>query len=820
MKTTVGKNVYYGGEHLSQIACPLGGLGAGMFCMEGTGALSQFSLRHEPYIPGEPNVFAALAVKQDGSVMARVLEGAVPRRKIWDSPNVSPYNGKGNGLPGRNYGLPRFSECRFHARFPFAHIELSDETLPLTVNITGWSSFIPSDDLHSGLPCATLEYTFANISDKPLECVYYFAAFNFLNLNNGLGNVSPSPQGFTLSQTAAADKPWEEAHLRVSCESADTHTDTAWFRGGWYDTFTMVWNTIKKAEYRNASYPEADATAPGGNLAIPFTLTPGESVTIRLNFCWYAPTSKLREGAEMGALDDESNVTSQKETYAPWYTTKFSDVENISAYYTTHVKDLRAKTLQFTDMLFDTNMPSTMLDAVNANLFILKSPTILRQRDGRLWCWEGCCETVGSCAGTCTHVWNYAQAICHLFPALERSLRQTEFNENQNERGHQSFRASLPIRPTNHDFHAAADGQLGGIMKTYRDWRVSGDTQWMVSIWPKVKQSLEYCINTWDPDSEGVIRQPHHNTYDIEFYGVEPMCTSVYLGALKAAAVMAREIGETDLAGHYDALREKGARYAARLYNGEYLQQELDNTDINASNIPVPAIGGALSPEAVKLIQAEGPKYQYGTGCLSDGVIGAWMASLYGLGDVMDTSHVSAHLKSVFKYNYKTDLANHENTQRPGYAWGTDGGLLLCTWPRGGKLSLPFVYSDEVWTGIEYQVASHLLLEGFAAEAEQIVKTCRDRYDGTDRNPFDEYECGHWYARALASFSLLQAYSGVRYDKVTRTLFIKPAVSGDAYALLSFDGGYGMAGVKDGQPFYKPVAGEMLIEHMDYTPFK
>ncbi len=112
-----------------------------------------------------------------------------------------------------------------------------------------------------------------------------------------------------------------------------------------------------------------------------------------------------------------------------------------------------------------------------ANLTILKSPTVLRQADGRLWGWEGCGDSWGCCHGSCTHVWNYAQAMPHLFPALERTLRETEFGVSQDDRGHQTFRAALPIRPAAHDFHAAADGQLGGIMKVYREWRISGDTR-------------------------------------------------------------------------------------------------------------------------------------------------------------------------------------------------------------------------------------------------------------------------------------------------------------------------------------------------------
>ena len=98
------------------------------------------------------------------------------------------------------------------------------------------------------------------------------------------------------------------------------------------------------------------------------------------------------------------------------------------------------------------------MEAIAANLTILKSPTVLRQYYGRLWAWEGCEDMAGNCPGSCTHVWNYAQALSHLFPSLERTLRQTEFFDDQNTEGHQEFRASLPIRPLAHTFYAAADG--------------------------------------------------------------------------------------------------------------------------------------------------------------------------------------------------------------------------------------------------------------------------------------------------------------------------------------------------------------------------
>jgi hypothetical protein len=447
---------------------------------------------------------------------------------------------------------------------------------------------------------------------------------------------------------------------------------------------------------------------------------------------------------------------------------------------------------------------------VAANLTIIKSTTVLRQYDGRLWNWEGCGDDGGCCHGSCTHVWNYAQAMPHLFPSLERSLRNTEFCENQNMEGHQGFRANLPISPLKHDFYAAADGQLGGIMKVHRDWRISGDNKWLSKIYPMVKVSMDYCIKTWDPRSKGVVEEPHHNTYDIEFWGPDGMCTSFYLGALTSIIEMGNFL-KKDVS-KYRELYEKGKEYLeTKLFNGEYFIQDIEYKNLNA---PDPAtaksFGGDYSPEAIAMLKKEGPKYQYGIGCLSDGILGAWIGRMCAIPDFIDTQKITSHLSAVHKYNLKKDLREHANPQRPSYALGNEGGLLLCTWPKGGKLSLPFVYSDEVWTGIEYQVASHLMLMGKVKEGLDIVRHCRDRYDGRVRNPFNEYECGHWYARAMSSYGLLEGLTGVRYDAVDKTLYIDSKI-GDFTSFISTATGFGNVSLKGGRPVLNTVYGKIDV---------
>jgi uncharacterized protein (DUF608 family) len=358
---------------------------------------------------------------------------------------------------------------------------------------------------------------------------------------------------------------------------------------------------------------------------------------------------------------------------------------------------------------------------------------------------------------------------------------------------------------------------LGGIMKVFREWRISGDLEWLRGLWPKVRKSLDYCIATWDPGRKGVLEEPHHNTYDIEFWGPDGMCTSFYLGALQAAIGMGQALG--DEVKLYQELFAKGlAKTEAELFDGEYFIQKIEWKNLQAKNpVETKSMVGAYSPEAMQLLEKEGPKYQYGKGCLSDGVLGSWLAMVCGAGQVLDRQKVASHLKAVHRYNLKWDLSDFANPQRPAYACGAEGGLLLCSWPKGGELSLPFVYSNEVWTGIEYQVASHLMMMGMVAEGLDIVRACRERYDGRVRNPFNEYECGHWYARAMSSYALLQGLTGARYDAVEKVLYLEPKIKGDFRSFFSAATGFGTVGVKNGKPFYEPKYGTLEIRTIKFA---
>jgi len=799
-------NNKYENEFLSRVAFPIGGMGAGMFCLEGSGAISHMSVRHRPEVFHEPCMFAAIHVKgvNNGS---KVIEGQSPAWKRFG------LGGSSNGLGHTSWGLPRFKQASFLARFPFAGIELKDKSLPLEVSLKGWSPFIPTDEDSSSLPVGAIEYSFRNTGSKEIEVIFSYNTRNFLQINNrGKSSIGAMNNGFVLSQTGTDGEPHLQSNFAIFTDEPDTRVNYCWFRGAWFDPLTICWNDISAGIIKENEPVESGA--PGASLFVPFKLQAGENKTIRLYMAWYVPFSSLKLGNDNLKESDmpdtcgcccsdseNSCCPAPNETYKPWYSSKFNNINEIAAFWLKNYEELKARTQNFTDTFYASTLPAEVLESVSANLSIIKSPTVLRQYDGRLWGWEGCGDNGGCCHGTCTHVWNYAQAIPHLFPAMERTLRETEFCVDQDKEGHQVFRSSLPVRPTAHDFHSAADGQLGGIIKVYREWRIFGNTDWLKCMFPNIRKSMDYCIKVWDPRETGALEEPHHNTYDIEFWGPDGMCTSFYTGALQAIVLMGKALSED--VSFYESLLAKSKTYMeTKLYDGEYFIQDIRWKDLDSPDpTKAQSFHSSYSKEAIQILEKEGPKYQYGKGCLSDGVLGSWLSLVCGMPEALDCEKVKSHLVAIHKYNLKSDLSEHANPQRPTYAMGNEGGLLLCSWPKGGKLQLPFVYSDEVWTGIEYQVASHLMFEGEVEKGLEIVRICRIRYDGRIRDPFNEYECGAYYARAMASYGLLEGLTGIRYDAVDGALYIDSKIGNDFTSFLSTNTGFGNVGLKNGKPF-------------------
>lgn len=826
----------YSGERATQVALPIGGIGAGTICMNGYGGLQDFSIRTRPETTALPEgftadspeaAFAILHIKgSDGAT--KLVEGPFPPFKIFDQ------GLQGQGLRRGGFeGFPRFAKCEFRGEYPFGEARLSDASLPIDVKIEGWNPFIPLDDKDSGIPCVILEYTLHNSSAQPVD---YEFSYHLSHLAPGCEPDQASSVNSEIPGKGVYFSNREEANAEafgsgsLTVIGAQPRIKAMWLRSpGWeFDSLSALWREVSSGKFtENEGSNSVDrAGRNGGSILLEGRLAPDESRTYPILITWHFPNCYLTAGAKTsrsgvtGAEGCRDAAHDAPPPWRPYYAGVWKDAREVAEYVAGNYHSLRARTVEFSRALFSSTLPDYLLDAISANLGILKSPTVLREENGNVWAWEGCFPDNGCCHGSCTHVWNYAQAMPHLFPKLERTLRSLELARSMDEQGHVNFRGAIPDGPVDHSEPAAADGQLGGIMKVFRDWQISGDMGWLKEMYPLAKRSIDYCIRTWDPDHRGALFEPHHNTYDIEFWGADGMCTSIYLGALSAMEKMAEAVGEAEDSRFYGELARRSARYMdEHLFNGEYYQQQVQYLDLRDTSFAASvAQVDEKSSEMQQLLKREGPKYQYGSGCLSDGVIGAWMAGMYGIETTLAKENVRSSLEAIFKHNFKTDLSQHANAQRPGYAMGHEPGLLLCSWPRGDKPTLPFVYSDEVWTGIEYEVASYLIGEGFVDEGLTIVKAARSRYDGRTRNPWNEYECGNYYARAMASYALLGAIGGFRYSAVERTLWFGPKLAVRPFSSFFCTAfGFGVITLDQREARVRVIEGELPVDKLVLT---
>ncbi|MDD2797629.1 MAG: GH116 family glycosyl hydrolase [Bacteroidales bacterium] len=812
------------GKNLIQISMPMGGIGSGSIGLSGIGSLIDFSIYGQPNFTApdiwgsEQAGFAVLrVVDKNKKNTIRVVEGIVPREHIY----MQGIKGQGFISSGVE-GFPRFENCSFTGKYPMGTIKLSDDKLPIDVSLTGYNPFIPLDDKNSSIPCAILEYTLKNHSTETVDFEFSYNMTNLCGKNyydNGGTTTrnSVTESGFLFSNTldSLAD---DFGTVAVSVVDEKPLVKGMWLRSGWSsDCLSGLWRELSTGTFTTNSGSNGIDTwgKNGGSLLLKGKLKSGESKTYPIVIAWHFPNRN--QSISYKKPCDTCNVFMKKLRWQPYYASQWKNANEVSQYIQTNYKSLKSRTEAFQKALYNSTIPNYVLDAVGSNLAIIKSPTLNRQQNGNLWGWEGITPKLGVGPGTNIHVYGYAQSLAHLFPSLERTLREQELLRSIDENGHVDFRAALPDGPSEWAGLPAADGQLGGIMKVYRDFRISGDLNWLKKMYEPAKKSINYCIETWDPKHKGIVEEPHHNTYDIEFWGPDGMNTSIYLGALSSMIELAIANLTPQDTLLYSELLSKGKRYMeSELYNGKYFNQKVvfkglrDTSFVASINNPANAKG-----EINQLLKKEGPRYQYANGCLSDGIIGLWMSSLYQIPLSMNQTKVNSHLKSVFEYNFKADLqaSEHACAQRPGYALGHEPGLLLCTWPQGGMPTLPFVYSDEVWTGIEYQVASHLVMQGMVDEGLTIVRGTRYRYDGYARNPYAEYEFGSFYARAMSSYSLIESLSGIDYSAITKVLTIVPKVKTEKIftSFFSTATGYGTININQSKLTITMIEGELPV---------
>jgi uncharacterized protein (DUF608 family) len=756
------------GSALQMISFPLGGVGAGSLGLGGRGQLRDWEIFNRADIGNSPPyAFPSVWIEQPGSTpVAHVLEARIE----------PPYQGQ-DGLGSQNVpGLSRLEGATFVGEFPLARIEFHDNRLPVAISLEAYTPFVPLDADASGLPIAVLRYRVRNKSRLARSVSIAFSIENpvrsltgekqekkteqrtneqrkggglegLLMRNQGLDATDPGGGSFALAI--------------INPSGGEVTTLRGWPAGRWWDSPMLFWDDFSSDGQLG---PEAEKTSPVGAICLKRRIEPGDEPEYTFLLAWHFPN---RTPERCGW---EAPKGHEKDIIGNWYTARFADAWNAAEYAAAHLPELEQRTRRFAQAFRDTTVPAVLKEAASANLSTLVTTTCFRTADGEFHGFEGVLDHIGCCFGSCTHVWNYETAVENLFPALSHSMRRSAFGYVMDERGGLSFRQLLPDGIQRFG-SAAADGQMGQIMKVYLDWQLSGDKDYLQEFWPKAKRALEFAWipGGWDADRDGVMEGVQHNTYDVEFYGPNPLCSIYYLGALRAAEEMARASGEIDSANEYRRLFENGRHWIDNnLFNGEYYVQQIQGH-------PVSQIASGLRV-GMGTDDPEHPQYQVGSGCLVDQMVGQYLAEVSGLGALVSSEHIRAALHSIYKYNHKPHLFNHETVQRT-FALNDEAALVICDYGTHPRPKIPFPYYAEVMTGFEYSAAILMLYYDMIDEGLECIANIRQRYNGVRRNPWDEAECGHHYARAMASWSALLAMSGFRYRGADRALVALPRVS-------------------------------------------
>ena len=773
-------------EKTKNISFPIGGIGTGCIGLAGNGELNDWEIFNRPNKNSRNGYshFAIKAVTKDKTV-AKVLHGDTNENFIGTHHDAT-HVGFGFGPRCNSMaGFPHFTNVQFEGMFPIANLTYQDEEFPALIRLCAFNPLIPHDDLNSSLPVAFFEWEIENTTDEEIE---YAVVCSVQNPSDSSQNQALK-NGYVLYN---ADKKQEEIgyfDLSVLTDSENVDTQAYWYRGGWQDCVTTFWDEFSK----NARMKEREYSAVGkkdhASVVAYIRLQAREKKKVRFVLAWNVPN-------QYNYWDSFCDEQGKDVIWKNYYATKFDNSLATARYALSHFQELLMKTQQFVDVLQNSSLPEFVIDAVSANLSVLKSPTALRLEDGSFWGWEGVHETVGSCEGSCQHVWNYAYALPFLFPNLERSMRENTIKYARYENGETSFRIPLPLGRVAPRFRACVDGQMGEVIKCYREWMISGDTDWLKKYAEPIFQTLEYAweetnADAWDVNADGVMEGRQHHTLDVEFFGENSWLQGFYLLALDCASKMARAVGQEERAEKYRKLYEYGRRWTnENLFNGEYFGQRVDLSDKSIVE-KYSAVEYYWNDEAKEI------KYQIGEGCIIDQMLADWHGAILGMDDVFDVPKKRKALQSLYKYNYKPSMRKVTNMWRL-FSLNDEAGTIICSYPEGRKKpAIPISYCEETMTGFEYALAGLMISQGLLAEGEDIVRAVRGRYDGEKRNPWNEIECGSNYARSMASFALVFIYSGFSFDMTKNYIGFKPVKNGDgryawfvgnSYGEVIFDG--------------------------------
>ena len=776
------ERIVYSGEALRAVAMPMGGLGTGNFALAGDGTLRQWQIfnqvNHTAFLPGTFFGVRVQAGQRGAEPVMRLLQTAC----FYDSEFEPALSTSDHVIPDEARRLAERAETvgdiEFIGEYPIAELSYVDDELPVKVSVEAFSPMIPLNSKDSGLPCAILVFTVENPTEERADVAIVGALQNAVGYDAGSGisgvncscyggNVNRAEREEMVAAVAMGNSSLPADHPGQGSMAIAALSENTSITERWTD-FDALWGALRDNGVLLPSAPAGES--PGGRtwngaVAVHMSVAPGETCREAFVIAWQFPNHYVNWDQQGFGIADTKSKFFLGNACSNW----FGDAMDVVRYVRDNYERLARNTRLYRDSIYDSTLPYWFIDRVTSQAATLRTQTCLWNEDCNFHGFEGVRGavhglwglTTGCCPMNCTHVWNYEMTLSRLFPDLEQTMRRTDLKVQMREDGGIIFRTVLPLYLPRWEVkgepfertNVACDGHWGTLLKVCREWQESGSEAFLDEMWPEVLRAIEFGFERWDDDADGVLDGSQWNTYDLYFYGHNTYCSLLYLAAMLAIEEMALHRGEDELAQECRRRFESGSpKIDATLFNGEYYEQHFDEGTPGAET------------------------RQYGKGCLSDQLFGQWWAHSLGLGYLLDPANVRSALEAIYRHNFRHDFADHYQQPRV-YASDWDKGLLTTTWPRGGRQDPPMLYADEAWTGIEFQVAGHMLAEGMVDEAMQLIKAAYDRHDGTCRSPWNEIECGDHYARPMASWYMLEAAGGRVYHAPKGLLGFDPRVS-------------------------------------------
>ncbi len=626
----------------------------------------------------------------------------------------------------------------FEATYPMARITYIDKRLPVQIVAEIFSPFIALDELNSGLPATIYSFSVKNNSLIAAQV----QVTGWLENKTGIRTAGTEEERVNIASIK-----YNKAEVLGSIESK-TNADKLTAQPD-YGTMSVV--ALNKGSFALASVnPEKNDDL--------FTRSPVNKVT--------SSVSNKLVGAVCSSLKVLPGQTAKADFVFAWhfanltlaaipdagrfYNTLFKNAAAVTEYIHNNFAKLCGETRLWKETFYDSTLPYWFLERTFLNIGCLATTTSHRLESGRYYAWEG----VGCCEGTCTHVWQYAQAAGRIFPHMEKDIRErVDLGLSLQKDGSMWYRCEAHKVP-------AVDGQAGTILRFYREHQMSADNVFLKRNWKKIKTTIQYLMKL-DKNADGMEDTPLMNTLDAEWDGEISWIVGLCIAAVKAGELMAIEMNDDAFArvcAHYVAFGKKNME--EKLFNGEYFIHR---------------------PDAEKGRKNLG---SYNT-CHIDQVYGQSWAFQAGIGRILDKEKTISALKSLWKYNFTPDVGPYLKGKvkwRP-YALPGEGGLIMNTNPNnevsayGENVSWQIGYFHECMSGFEHQVAAHMMAEGMVEEALVLTRTIHDRYQAAKRNPFNEIECSDHYARAMASYGTFITACGFEYHGPKGHIQFAPKIS-------------------------------------------